>query len=80
MPDVTRNKGKRPTEAERELGAILSMADPTVAGYVARHEALLQRVAKLERALEIVMDRLDNEADSFGRVPITGDEIRTLIE
>jgi hypothetical protein len=56
---TTHNKGTTRSEAEGVLGESLAMADPDLAFYVecnealrARHEALRERVAKLETALE----------------------------
>jgi hypothetical protein len=56
---TTHNRGTRRSEAESDLGEVLAMADPDLAFYVEsnealrqRNEALLERVAKLERALE----------------------------
>jgi hypothetical protein len=60
---TTHNKGTTRSEAEGVLGESLAMADPDLAFYVecnealrARHEALLERVAKLERAYEELLD------------------------
>lgn len=42
------------SETEREFCDILQMADPLISQFVARHEALRERVTVLERALERV--------------------------
>lgn len=59
MSKRSANKGEA-SEAERMFGEALAMADPTVAEFVARHEALLERVAVLEKALERIV-RADEE-------------------
>jgi regulator of replication initiation timing len=65
---TTHNRGTRRSEAESDLGEVLAMADPDLAFYVEsnealrlRNEALLERVAKLEEALELIAEhaRLD---------------------
>jgi hypothetical protein len=66
---TTHNKGTTRSEAEGVLGESLAMADPDLAFYVecnevlrARHEALRERVAKLERAHEAIVMNLDGQA------------------
>jgi hypothetical protein len=60
---VPREQGQKlpQGEAEREFGEILKAADPTVAEFVARHEALLERVTVLERALERIAYKVPND-------------------
>jgi hypothetical protein len=57
------NKGTRRSEAESDFAETLVMADPTLAGYVARNEALRERVTKLERALEEIASAAERVPD-----------------
>jgi hypothetical protein len=67
------------------LGESLAMADPDLAFYVecnealrARHEALLERATKLERALNEIVCIADDATSFDGYVDIAGVAERAL--
>ena len=52
----SRKGEQQATETNARLADLFEHADPVVAGFMARHNALLERVTVLERALEELAD------------------------
>jgi hypothetical protein len=83
---TTHNRGTRRSEAESDLGEVLAMADPDLASYVEkneglrlRNEALLKRVAKLERALDEAVAIVGGGRDQFSALNQKAREWRELL-
>jgi hypothetical protein len=66
------------TEAERDMREILKTADPFMSEFVARHEALLERVTVLERKLESIVAYIDSDPSSEEDPPDVEAHVRWL--